>query len=129
MKPTESELEILQVLWATGPTTVRDINERLNERSTKAIGYTTTLKFMQLMLTKGLLERDDSSRTHIYKPAVEERSVKQGLLSQFVDKTFRGSAAQLVLETLGQHQTSEDELAKIKALIEQMENSKDEKNG
>jgi predicted transcriptional regulator len=126
MKPTESELEILQVLWANGPTTVRAVNEQLNQHTTKDIGYTTTLKLMQLMLTKGLVERDASTRTHVYKSAVEERSVKQGLLSQFVDKAFRGSAAQLVLETLGQHRTSEDELAKIKALIEQMENDKNE---
>ena len=126
MKPTESELEILQVLWATGPSTVRVVNEQLNQRTTKDIGYTTTLKLMQLMLTKGLLERDASTRTHVYQSAVEERSVKQGLLSQFVDKAFRGSAAQLVLETLGQHRTSDDELAKIKALIEQMENNENE---
>lgn len=124
MKPTESELEILQVLWANGPSTVRLVNEELNLHSEKSIGYTTTLKLMQLMLTKGFLERDARTRTHIYKSAVEERRVKQGLLSQFVDKAFRGSAAQLVMEALGQHRTSDDELAKIKALIEQMEDDK-----
>jgi len=128
MKPTESELEILQVLWAEGSATVRYVNEELNSRSDKEIGYTTTLKLMQLMLNKGFLKRDASTRTHIYKPAVEERAVKQGLLSQFVDKAFRGSAAQLVMEALGQHRTSDDELAKIKALIAKMEDDKTKDN-
>ncbi|MEL7220505.1 MAG: BlaI/MecI/CopY family transcriptional regulator [Bacteroidota bacterium] len=128
MKPTESELEILQVLWINGSATVRFVNEQLNLRSDKEIGYTTTLKLMQLMLTKGFLDRDDSTRTHIYKSAVEERAVKQGLLSQFVNKAFRGSAAQLVMEALGQHRTSDDELAKIKALIAKMEDDKTKDN-
>lgn len=123
-KPTESELEILQVLWAQGPATVRSINELLNTTASKEIGYTTTLKLMQLMVEKGLLQRDTSSRTHIYAAAVEEQSVKRNLLKQFVSKTFRGSAAQLVMEALGQHQASGDELAEIKALIDRMESDK-----
>lgn len=123
-KPTESELEILQVLWANGPATVRSINELLNTASTKEIGYTTTLKLMQLMVEKELLRRDTSSRTHVYTAAVEEQSVKRNLLKQFVSKTFRGSAAQLVMEALGQHDASGDELAEIKALIDRMENDK-----
>ena len=125
-KPTESELDVLQVLWANGPATVRSINELLNLTTDKEIGYTTTLKLMQLMLEKGLLERDTSSRTHIYAAAVEEQSIKRGLLKQFVSKTFRGSAAQLVMEALGQHQASGDELAEIKALINRMENDKNQ---
>jgi predicted transcriptional regulator len=123
-KPTESELEILQVLWANGRATVRSINELLNAAATKEIGYTTTLKLMQLMVEKGLLQRDTSSRTHVYAAAVEEQSVKRNLLKQFVSKTFRGSAAQLVMEALGQHDASGDELAEIKALIDRMENDK-----
>jgi predicted transcriptional regulator len=123
-KPTESELEILQVFWANGPATVRSINELLNLSTDKEIGYTTTLKLMQLMVEKGLLQRDTRSRTHIYAAAVEEQSIKRGLLKQFVSKTFRGSAAQLVMEALGQHQASGDELAEIKALISRMENDK-----
>jgi len=82
-KPTESELEILQVLWSQGASTVRTVNERLNAVSSKEIGYTTTLKLMQLMVEKGLLQRDTSARTHIYVAAVEEQSVKRNLLQQF----------------------------------------------
>lgn len=121
-KPTESELAILQLLWANGPATVRAINNWLNEVAPKEIGYTTTLKLMQLMADKGLLLRDTSARTHIYAPAVEENKVKRGLLQQFVDKTFRGSTAQLVMEALGQHDTTDDELAAIRALIDRKEN-------
>ncbi|MEL6660051.1 MAG: BlaI/MecI/CopY family transcriptional regulator [Bacteroidota bacterium] len=124
-KPTESELDILQVLWADGPSTVRSVNERLNAVVIKEIGYTTTLKLMQLMVEKGLLRRDTSSRTHVYASAVEEQSVKRNLLQQFVRKTFRGSAADLVMEALGQHAATDDELAEIKELIEKIE--KDQK--
>ncbi|MEL7422704.1 MAG: BlaI/MecI/CopY family transcriptional regulator [Bacteroidota bacterium] len=124
-KPTESELDILQVLWADGPSTVRSVNERLNAVVVKEIGYTTTLKLMQLMVEKGLLRRDTSSRTHVYASAVEEQSVKRNLLQQFVRKTFRGSAADLVMEALGQHAATDDELAEIKELIEKIE--KDQK--
>lgn len=120
-KPTESELEILQVLWSQGASTVRTVNERLNAMSSKEIGYTTTLKLMQLMVEKGLLQRDTSARTHIYVAAVEEQSVKRNLLQQFVHRTFRGSAAELVMEALGQHQATDDELAEIKELIAKME--------
>ncbi len=120
-KPTESELEILQVLWSQGASTVRTVNERLNAVSSKEIGYTTTLKLMQLMVEKGLLQRDTSARTHIYVAAVEEQSVKRNLLQQFVHRTFRGSAAELVMEALGQHQATDDELAEIKELIAKME--------
>ena len=120
-KPTESELDILQVLWADGPSTVRSVNERLNASTAKEIGYTTTLKLMQLMVEKGLLRRDTSSRTHVYAPAVEEQSVKRNLLQQFVRKTYRGSAAELVMEALGQHAATDDELAEIKELIEKIE--------
>ena len=126
-KPTESELDILQVLWAQGPSTVRSVNERLNAVSSKEIGYTTTLKLMQLMVEKGLLQRDTSTRTHVYASAVEEQSVKRNLLQQFVRKTYRGSAAELVMEALGQHSATDDELAEIKELIQKIE--KDQNKG
>ncbi|MEM1214373.1 MAG: BlaI/MecI/CopY family transcriptional regulator [Bacteroidota bacterium] len=120
-KPTESELAILQVLWANGPTTVRQVNAALNAASEKEIGYTTTLKLMQLMVDKSLLQRDTSQRTHVYTAAVEEQSTKRGLLNRFLTQTFQGSAGALVLEALGQHRASDAELAEIKALIERME--------
>ena len=122
MQPTDSELVILQVLWASGPRTVREVNERLNETSSKPIGYTTTLKLMQLMAEKGLVTRDTSSRTHIYAAALPEEKAKGNLLRRFVDNTFGGSASDLVLRALGQGKASPEELAKIKALIEDLEN-------
>lgn len=124
IKPTESELGILQVLWQLGSATVRVVNELLNRSSSKKIGYTTTLKIMQLMLEKGLLKRDTSTRTHVYAPMVQETDVQRNLLNQFVNRAFRGSSAQLVMEALGQNRASDDELAEIKELIEQIEKNK-----
>ena len=120
-KPTEAELEILQILWMHGPSSVRFVNETLNASSEKEVGYTTTLKLMQIMLEKGLVRRDDQSRTHIYEAAVSEEITQQKLLEKFVDATFRGSAMKLVMQALGNHQASREELDEIKALIERME--------
>ncbi len=122
MQPTDSELVILQVLWSDGPSTVRVVNEKLNATSKKEIGYTTTLKLMQLMAEKGLVCRDTSSRTHIYAAAYARESVQKNLLRRFVDSTFGGSAAGLVLRALGDRQTSPEEMAEIKRLIETLEN-------
>lgn len=121
MKPTDAELNILSQLWQRGPQTVRELNERLNETAPKPIGYTTTLKFLQIMLDKGLVSCDKSSRTHVYAAAVSETEVQDGLLDRFVDKAFRGSAAQLILRALGQAEANAEELAAIKALLEQKE--------
>ncbi|MEM9837457.1 MAG: BlaI/MecI/CopY family transcriptional regulator [Bacteroidota bacterium] len=120
-KPTDSELGILQLLWANGPQTVREVNDRLNATTEKSSGYTTTLKFMQIMLNKGLVSCDKSRRTHVYAAAVPEEKVQLNLLNRMTDMAFRGSAAQLVLRALGDADTSADELAAIKALIEQKE--------
>jgi predicted transcriptional regulator len=124
MQPTESELVILHVLWSAGPSTVRAVNERLNAEGArdKEIGYTTTLKLMQLMSAKGLVSRDTSSRTHVYTAALPREKVQKGLLRRFVDNTFGGSATKLVLRALGDGKTSKAELAEIKRLIEELEN-------
>lgn len=122
VQPTESELEILQILWGEGPSSVRAVNDRLNEH--REVGYTTTLKIMQLMLKKGLVSRDTSSRTHIYRAAVAEEQTRAQLLNRFVDTAFRGSAMDLVMQALGNKDTSEDELAEIKAFIQEMESKR-----
>ncbi len=122
-KPTESELEILQILWANGPSPVRLVNEKLNEG--REVGYTTTLKLMQIMAAKGLVERNTESRTHIYTAAVTEADMQQRLLQRFVDSTFRGSAMNLVMQALGSQRTSQEELDEIKALIEKMEKDRE----
>lgn len=118
-KPTEAELEILQVLWENGPSTVRFINERLNSK--RAVGYTTTLKLMQIMHEKGLLKRNTDSRTHIYEAIPDRESIQHNLLDNFVDSVFKGSAMQLVMQALGRHKPSAAELDRIKSLIEEME--------
>lgn len=120
-KPTDSELGILQLLWSNGPRTVREVNDALNEQTAKPSGYTTTLKFMQIMLEKGLVTCDKSSRTHVYSAAVPEAEVQSSLLSRMADMAFRGSSAQLALRALGAAETSVEDLAAIKALIAQKE--------
>ena len=119
IKPTEAELEILHILWQNGASSVRNVNEKLCEN--REIGYTTTLKMMQMMFEKGLLQRDDTARTHIYTPAVPQEDTQKHLLNHFVDSAFKGSAMQLVMQALGNHDASKDELAEIKALIQEME--------
>jgi predicted transcriptional regulator len=118
-RPTSSELEILQVLWEQGPSSVRQVNEVLATH--REVGYTTTLKLMQIMLDKGLLERDETFRTHIYKPAVSKQIVQGQLVRRFVDSAFQGSASKLVMQILGNHQASKEELDAIKELIEKIE--------
>lgn len=118
-KPTDSELEILQVLWDQGPSSVRAVNEELNK--SKDSGYTTTLKLMQIMTVKGLTVRDTSSRTHIYSATVREGNIKSGLVQRFVSATFKGSASQLVMSALGSSHTSKEDLQKIKELISKLE--------
>lgn len=122
-RPTEGELEILQVLWALGPASVRQVNEALN--TSRSVGYTTTLKLMQIMVDKGLLARDTSERTHIYRAIVAERDTRQNLLQNLVDQAFGGSAMDLVIQALGSsHRATPEELEEIKALIERLEKDK-----
>jgi BlaI family penicillinase repressor len=118
-KPTDAELEILHVLWQHGPTTVRTVNEQLSQ--TREVGYTTTLKIMQLMLEKGLVQRDDEGRSHIYRAAVREQDTQGLLLDRFVEATFGGSALKLVMQALGHRKTSADELAQIRRLLNDIE--------
>lgn len=119
IKPTEAELEILQVLWERGPSSVRDVHESLAAQ--RETGYTTTLKLMQIMLEKNLVRRNAEARTHIYEAGVREDDVRNQLLQRFVDSAFRGSASQLVMQALGNHKASRKELEAIKALIDRIE--------
>jgi len=120
--PTESELEILQVLWQLGPSSVRKVNDILNEK--REVGYTTTLKIMQIMTEKGLVTRNTESRTHIYHSAVKEQDTQKNLLKSFIDKTYRGSAMSLVLQALGNQEATEKEIEELKQMIDQIEKSK-----
>jgi len=122
-RPTDSELEILQVLWANGPSSVRFVHEKISQQ--RDVGYTTVLKLMQIMAEKGLAGRDTSQRTHIYRARVAEVETQQNLLRRFMDTTFRGSASKLVLQALGNAKTSPEELDEIKALIRRMEDEQE----
>jgi predicted transcriptional regulator len=122
IKPTESELEILQILWTRGLATVREVHEELAK--TKDVGYTTTLKLMQIMHEKGLVKRDDSMRTHIYQAAVNKEKTQRHLLSKMIDSLFGGSPTQLVIQALGDdnHKASPEELEKIQLLLNNLKN-------
>lgn len=123
MKPTDSELEILHVLWTNGPSTVRQVHETLS--LSRDLGYTTALKLMQIMHEKGLLTREETNRSHTYAAAVTEEDTQRGLVDRFVETAFRGSASKLVMQVLGQHKASRQELDEIKKLLNQI-NSADE---
>lgn len=118
-KPTDAELDILETLWAHGALTVRDIN--LFTASKKDVGYTTTLKMLQIMHEKGLVVRDESSRSHVYEAAVTEADTRGKLLDSFVESTFGGSSASLVMHALGRRQPSRQELDQIRRLIDEMD--------
>ncbi len=116
-RPTEAELEILRVLWERGPSTVRQVHEAI--AAARETGYTTTLKLMQIMADKGLVTRDESSRTHIYAPRASQESTQRQLVTDLVTRAFGGSAAELVLRALSSHTTSDDELAEIRKIIDE----------
>lgn len=120
IKPTESELEILQILWTRGLATVREVHEELAK--TKEAGYTTTLKLMQIMNEKGIVKRDDSMRTHVYQAAVNKEKTQKHLLGKMIDNLFGGSPTQLVIQALGDesHKASPEELEKIQALLDSL---------
>ena len=115
LKPTESELEILQILWEKGNCTVRDVHEILEKN--KDAGYTTTLKLMQIMHEKGLVKRDDSMRTHVYQAAVNKEKTQKHLLGKMIDSLFGGSPTQLVIQALGESKASPEELEKIQRIL------------
>src|SRR5882757_611261 len=123
-EPTKSELEILQVLWKHGPSTVRFVNDTLNEMK-RVVQYTSTLKLMQIMAEKQMLTRDESSMKHIYHAAIEEQKTKGALLEKFVDSMFNGSASSMIMQLLGNKKTSKKELQAIKDMLANLDkNSK-----
>jgi predicted transcriptional regulator len=116
-RPTDAELVILGVLWTQGPSTVRQVHEALAED--RETGYTTTLKLMQIMAEKGLVTRDESTRTHVYTAGPSRDDTQKQLVSDLVDRAFGGSAAALVLQALSAHPASARELAEIQQLIKE----------
>ena len=118
IKPTEGELEILQVLWEKKTASVRDVHSELSK--SKEVGYTTTLKLMQIMHEKGLVLRDETMRTHIYQPAVNKEKTQRHLVGRMIDSLFGGSSSQLVLQALGEKGATADELAEIQKLLDRL---------
>ena len=122
-KPTEAELDILNVLWLRGPSTVREVHETLYRD--EGAGYTTALKLLQVMHAKGLVERDDSQRAHVYRPVSSKANTQARFLTDIVQRVFDGSASQLVLQALGGNpRASREELAEIRALLARLEKNK-----
>ena len=119
-EPTKSELEILQVLWKHGPSTVRFVNDQLNELK-REVQYTSTLKLMQIMVEKGSLNRDESQMKHIYSAAEEESKTKNFLLDRFLETMYEGSPSNLMMQLLDNKKTSQKELDEIKKLLKKFE--------
>lgn len=117
--PTDAELAILRVLWAQGPSTVRAVQEHLDRAA--PTGYTTVLKFLQIMMEKGLVTRDESERAHVYAAAVREEAAQRRLVDDLMERAFGGSAQQLVMRALGAKGVSADELQQIRALLDTLE--------
>lgn len=113
----------MQVLWEKGPLTVRKVNDFLNQ--VRRVGYTTTLKIMQIMTEKKMLTRDTGQRSHIYSPTMDPEEVQSNILDHVIRTAFRGNTSSLVLRALGHHQASPEEMDEIKAMIENMEKRQD----
>ncbi|HEY8690218.1 MAG TPA: BlaI/MecI/CopY family transcriptional regulator [Chitinophagaceae bacterium] len=122
LKPTESELQILQILWNKENATVREVHEELSKN--KDSGYTTTLKLLQIMFEKGLVTRDDSNKTHIYQPAVTRQKTQKQFLDKMINTLFAGSSTQLVLQALGNQKATKDELEEIQKYLDNLKSCK-----
>lgn len=116
-RPTDRELTILRILWDKGPSTVRDVNEAMNEDENT--GYTTTLKLMQIMAEKGLVFRDDSQFKHVYRPALTEEKAQKQLVGDLLDRAFSGSAEKLVMRALSAKKVSAKELVSIRKMLDE----------
>ena len=118
-KPTESELEILSILWDKENATVKEVHEVIHQ--TKSVGYTTTLKLMQIMNEKGLVTRNVSSKTHIYTPSLQREKAQEQFVGKMIQTLFSGSTSQLVMQALGREKPSDSDLAEIKSMIQKLE--------
>ncbi len=119
LKPTEGELEILQILWKYGPSTVKQVNEIMSRK--KEVGYTTSLKMLQIMSEKRLVSRTAEGKLHIYKASIVEHQVKKSFVKDMIDHVFEGSPMDMVLQTLGNYKASAEEIRDLKKLIQELE--------
>jgi len=118
-KPTTSELQILQVLWERGPSTVRDVHDAL--QSEKTLGYTTVLKLMQIMTAKGLVRRDEQQRAHVYEAQQPAEKTKRQLAADVLERVFDGSARELMLHALASQRSSKKEIEELRSLLDEHE--------
>jgi BlaI family penicillinase repressor len=118
-RPTDAELAILRVLWRRGPSTVRQVHEDLERRS--VTGYTTVLKLLQIMTEKGLVERDESQRAHVYVARLPEEQTLGQLVGDLLDRAFEGSSSRLVMRALESRPATREELAEIRRMLDSME--------
>jgi BlaI family transcriptional regulator, penicillinase repressor len=118
-KPTASELEILRVLWARGPSTVREVHEALSEE--KSLGYTTVLKLLQIMTIKGTVRRNETQRAHVYQAGLPAELTKRQLAGDMLQRVFEGSASQLMMHALAGKKSSREEIEEIRRLLDEYE--------
>jgi len=121
-KPTASELEILRVLWGRGPSTVREVHEALSEK--KSLGYTTVLKLLQIMTTKGTVRRNETQRAHVYAACLPAEQTKRQLAGDMLQRVFEGSASQLMMHALAGNRASRDEIEEIRRMLDEYERSR-----
>lgn len=124
IKPTEKELEILQILWRKGPAAVKDVHESMG--GNRQNGYTTILKLMQIMHEKGLVTRQKSGKLHLYEAVASQENTRQFIIDKMIQTVFQGSAMQLVMSALGNKKSSREELLEIKRYVEKLEGGNDE---
>ncbi|MGA2580914.1 MAG: BlaI/MecI/CopY family transcriptional regulator [Bryobacteraceae bacterium] len=122
-RPTDAELEILRVLWDLGPSTVRDVHTTLERR--REVGYTTVLKLMQIMAAKGLVERDETARAHVYKARVAQEQTQRQMVGHLIDRAFGGSAAKLMMQALSGRKASAEEVAQMRQMLTDFEKGKE----
>jgi BlaI family penicillinase repressor len=122
IKPTAAELEILNILWKYKSATVKFVHEKINHK--KNVGYTTTLKIMQNMAAKNIVRRKLKGKSHVYIPVLKQEETQNLLLNGFLETAFSGSASKLVMQVLGNHKTSKEELKQIKELINKLDGGK-----
>lgn len=124
-KPTASELEILRVLWTRGPSTVREVHDTLQEK--KATGYTSVLKFLQIMTTKGTVRRNETQRAHVYEACLPAEQTKRQIAGDMLQRVFEGSASQLMMHALAGRKASRQEIDELRRLLSQYESDEHER--
>jgi BlaI family transcriptional regulator, penicillinase repressor len=121
-KPTASELEILRVLWTRGPSTVREVHDALSQK--KLVGYTSVLKFLQIMTTKGTVRRNETQRAHVYEACLPAEQTKRQIAGDMLQRVFEGSASQLMMHALAGGKTSAEEIKELRRTLDEYERTR-----